>query len=241
MDNTFSQLMEAYVKCHLESEQGQSAMKYAMASYIHQNSIRRLKNFKDNATDPFSFLYHPYEQIETLLMQCSTVSSLLQQCSNHLVPDYLSTAVLGIHECCTFLNVYVSVAKFDETALTKTVDQIIQSNHALLAQASQKPRTMTREEFLSLADEPEYYEPYSGPERSDESKLRAHGYSVAQNSSMSDTARQELLRSLIAKRVVSKGYVISYLKHLIQINGRKESNYIALKKWESDLQYVLKL
>jgi hypothetical protein len=58
---------------------------------------------------------------------------------------------------------------------------------------------------------------------------------------MSDDARQELLKTLITKKVVSRGYVISYLKHLIQINGKKESNYIALKKWETDLQYILKL
>ena len=241
MQDTFYQLMEAYIKCYLESEQGQSAMKYSMISYINQYCIRRLNGLQDNASDPFSFLYRPYKQIETLLAQCDTVSTLLKQCSNHIVPDSLSNAVLGIHECCTILSTYVSIIKFEESTLTKQVDQIIQSNYNLLAQSSYKPRTMTREEFLSLADEPEYHEPYSGPERSDESILREYGYSVAQNSSMSDDARQELLKTLITKKVVSRGYVISYLKHLIQINGKKESNYIALKKWETDLQYRLKL
>lgn len=89
-------------------------------------------------------------------------------------------------------------------------------------------------------EEPDYsyYEPR---ERAEESKLKKYGYSVSENSRYTTPERQDLLRRIIASKEVSKGYVISYLRHMIQINGKKESNYIALKKWESDLEYVLKL
>lgn len=84
---------------------------------------------------------------------------------------------------------------------------------------------------------------YNGdyPERRDISKLKEYGYSVSQDSALTDDARQELLHFLITTKKVSKSYVICYLKHMIQINGRKETNYIAMKKWRNDLEYVMKL
>ena len=85
------------------------------------------------------------------------------------------------------------------------------------------------------------YSEFEPHERAEESKLKKYGYSVSENSRMTTPDRQDLLRRIIASREVSKGYVISYLRHMIQINGKKESNHIALKKWESDLEYVLKL
>ena len=89
-------------------------------------------------------------------------------------------------------------------------------------------------------EEPEYIN-YEYPDRAEESRLKKYGYSVSENSRYTTPERQDLLRRIIASKEVSKGYVISYLRHMIQINGKKESNHIALKKWESDLDYVLKL
>lgn len=92
-------------------------------------------------------------------------------------------------------------------------------------------------------EEPEVYSektkpytgPYDSPERNEESRLAKYGYSVGRNSRFTDAERQDLLRWLIESKKVSKGYVISHLKHMIAINGKKESNYIALEKWKGDL------
>ena len=85
------------------------------------------------------------------------------------------------------------------------------------------------------------YSDYVHLERADISKLKKYGYSVSENSRYTTAERQDLLRRIIASKEVSKGYVVSCLRHLILINGKKESNHRALKKWESDLEYVLKL
>lgn len=91
---------------------------------------------------------------------------------------------------------------------------------------------------MELEETPDDFIP---PERNVESKLVKYGYSVSQNSRLIKSERQDLLRRIIASKEVSKGYIISYLKHNIAINGKKESNYYALQKWKSDLEYVLKL
>lgn len=85
------------------------------------------------------------------------------------------------------------------------------------------------------------YVDYPQKERAEESVLKKHGYTVDRNSTLSNTARQELLQILIEKKIVSKGYVITYLESNIRINGKKESNHCALQRWKSDLDFVLKL
>ena len=78
-------------------------------------------------------------------------------------------------------------------------------------------------------------------ERASESKLRKLGYSVSSTSGTSDRQRQNLLKDAIEIGAVSRGYVISYLSHMIKINGQKASNEYACIKWKSDLDFVLKL
>ena len=107
-------------------------------------------------------------------------------------------------------------------------------------------RTLTREEFLTvnLDDiDSDTFEAinYTPPERAQESKLKKYGYSVAWDNHLSTKKRQDLLRDLIESGKVSKGYVISYLKHNIQINGKKESNEFAVMKWKEDLDFIYKL
>ena len=82
---------------------------------------------------------------------------------------------------------------------------------------------------------------YNPPERAQESQLKKYGYSVAWGNPLSNKERQVLLKKLIESGKVSKGYVISYLKHNIQINGKKESNEFAVSKWKDDLEFVYKL
>ena len=78
-------------------------------------------------------------------------------------------------------------------------------------------------------------------ERASESKLRKLGYSVSSTSGTSDKHRQALLKDAIGIGAVSRGYVISYLSHMIKINGQKASNEYACRKWQADLDFVLKL
>lgn len=91
----------------------------------------------------------------------------------------------------------------------------------------------------SLFDEEDYKGTQT--ERAEVSKLKMYGYTVSQNSRLTNAERQDKLRRLIVSKELSKGYIISYLQHMIQINGKKESNNIAVKKWKSDLEYVMKL
>ena len=78
-------------------------------------------------------------------------------------------------------------------------------------------------------------------ERAPESRLRKLGYSVASTSDLSDAQRQALLRNAIRSGAVTKGYVVQYLSHMIEINGKKPSNQYACEKWKSDLDFVLRL
>ena len=109
---------------------------------------------------------------------------------------------------------------------------------------------MSIEEFLSLTedelDELDAESLYNTSndhytERAEQSILNKYGYSVSQESHKTDKQRQDLLEHLILTRKVSKSYVISYLEHLIKINGKKEANYLAVEKWKSDLNFVRKL
>ena len=245
MTDSLNQLMQTYVKCFVESNEGQSLIKHTMIEYINQQCKSRFISFRDEATDPFSFLYYPYEQIEHLIEQCDSVDNLIDKLTEQIDLDSLSTIVRAIYECCNQISTYIRDITFAQTPATQRVDTIIENNKLIIAKlhskADKRTPTMSREEFLKLPEETEYYGPYDGPDRADESILRRHGYSVAQNSLLSNSARQDLLRKLITTNTVSKGYVISYLEHIIQINGKKESNYIALSKWKSDLEYVRKL
>lgn len=78
-------------------------------------------------------------------------------------------------------------------------------------------------------------------ERANESKLRKLGYSVSAISGLSDRQRQVLLQNAIECGAISRGYVISYLSNMIKINGRSPANAEATKKWQSDLDFVLRL
>lgn len=78
-------------------------------------------------------------------------------------------------------------------------------------------------------------------ERAQESELYKLGYTVSSSSNLSTKHRQMILKNAIDVGAVSKGYVISHLSHLIKINGKKASNEYAVKKWQADLEFVLKI
>lgn len=116
-------------------------------------------------------------------------------------------------------------------------------------------KTWSKEEFLAMAkDDSEdlddnslhsavsfISDSSSHLERAEQSILNKFGYSVSSERNASTKERQELLAHLIMTKKVSKGYVISYLDHLIKINGKSSRNYIAVMKWTEDLAFVKSL
>ena len=116
-----------------------------------------------------------------------------------------------------------------------------------LAHNRQK-KTYTLEELLSLDEDspqasasPATVYSHSFHERAEQSKLYRWGYSVSKESGLSTKQRQDLLRHLILTNKLSKGYIINFLEHLIEINGKKESNNNAVAKWTADLNFVRNL
>lgn len=239
MASSFELLMEAYIKCYMESEVGKIAMGKAMMSYISKYVISRLTSIQSN--ELFQKIYYtPYKQIDSLLDLSEDILEVLDNVNKHSELENLANIVMNIYSF-NHIKSYYGIVTYGETEETRMVDGIIQRNRTMMASIKARNSIMSLEEFLSLPVEQEEKNQYNGPERNNESKLRKLGYNVSQDSLLSDYDRQKLLKRLIDNKDVSKGYVISYLKHMIQINGKKQSNYSALERWKRDLQYVLKL
>lgn len=78
-------------------------------------------------------------------------------------------------------------------------------------------------------------------ESASESELHKSGYSVANNSGLSEKERQGILQNAIAQGIKSKGSVVAYLENNIRINGREESNSVAVCKWKRGQEFVKEL
>lgn len=74
-----------------------------------------------------------------------------------------------------------------------------------------------------------------------ESIYKQYGYNVSQIDGLSAPYRQTLLSDIIAKRIRTKEETIQFLSMLISVNGKKKENWLALKKWQEDLAYVVSL
>lgn len=242
MSETFEQLLSTYIQQYIESEKGQQLIEKLMTKHISEFCLRRLNTILDNVEDKINILlYTPYKQISLLIDQCDDVKEIL---ANYETLDFkidLSDLVLDIFKCCNLIDTYVHEVTLGETDLTRKVDQIILKNSMMISRAKFHLGRKSADNLLGESVHRNSLEGYNGPERADESKLKKLGYSVSQNNGMSDYQRQRLLKSLIEKNEISKGYVISHLKYMIKINGKKEANYMAVEKWKRDLQYVLNL
>lgn len=112
---------------------------------------------------------------------------------------------------------------------------------AMAKEGERQPRVLTREEFFALVDEEPSLENRSMasfPERAERSLLYELGYSVAQESGLSDQYRRDLLENIIRSGQMTKGQVSNHLYYLIKINGKKGTNDIAVSKWKRDLEFV---
>ena len=91
-------------------------------------------------------------------------------------------------------------------------------------------------------DEPSHtYDNKDFPERAAQSLLNKRGYNVGQTDDLPDWKRQEILKDIIDSGELSQGYICSHLKYLIKINGKKDANWLALEKWQRDLDFVQNL
>ncbi|MEE1060846.1 MAG: hypothetical protein UH080_03350 [Ruminococcus sp.] len=141
-------------------------------------------------------------------------------------------------------NLLTDIAQ--STSTISNINTSINEIYKILLQFNIQRRILTREEFLSLdlskvPNDISHNNTLTFPERAQESKLKKYGYSVAKDSLLNNKERQALLKELIDKGKVSKGYVIGCLKHNIQINGKKANNEFAVAKWKDDLDFICKL
>ncbi len=72
-----------------------------------------------------------------------------------------------------------------------------------------------------------------------ESPLMICGYNVRQQGGLTKEERQYVISRILERGIMTKSGVIKYLSFFIKRNGKKESNSIAVKKWQEDLKFTL--
>jgi hypothetical protein len=239
MDKIFEEMMGNYIDRYLNSDNGQKLILLSMCNVLNQNNL-------DEAGKLLNEVLFFKKELKELKRISSKIKTALN--SNSLsVGEAHMKLCFAVTETSKLLSLIKTQPK-----LIPDFDNRVDIIYKVLLPFNIH-KGITLEEFLEMDEndyeDPEVYSeapksytgPYDPPERNEESRLMKYGYSVGQNSRFTDAERQDLLRWLIESKKVSKGYVISHLKHMIAINGKKESNYIALKKWKSDLDFVLKL
>ena len=232
MDSSFNNQIESFVNKFLNSCEGQLSILLSMASVVNQKNITNVTKIISEGASQLSVwkdLKHISTEIKTLL-DCRAnlittqnyellCDSILEICQ--IVVDYQSKSVNSL-----FLE--EKTEKIKESLMIFNLAKRLISVEDLLEEFGDD--TECSESTNNTAE-------YS--ERRMQSELAKYGYSVSKNSGLTNKQRQDILHTLIEKNKVSKYYIISYLKHIIAINGKKESNYLALQKWKSDLDYVM--
>ena len=133
--------------------------------------------------------------------------------------------------CCNCNRVYVDRNYYADTINTAGKHnlnvEIVCSDGSLLSEAEDEPSY----EFASK----------DFPDRAEQSLLNKRGYNVGQTDDLPDWKRQEILRDIIDSGELTQGYICSHLKYLIKINGKKDANWLAVQKWQRDLDFVQNL
>ena len=78
-----------------------------------------------------------------------------------------------------------------------------------------------------------------GSNRNTKSILNINGYNVGMKSNLSDTQRQAIIKECIDENILSQSEIVSFLEYLIEFNGSKRENWLAVQKWERDLEFTL--
>lgn len=71
-----------------------------------------------------------------------------------------------------------------------------------------------------------------------ESILRQEGYTVSQKEALSDSERQNILKSVLTRGLMTKWDVIEHIELQISLRKNNSMYTTAILKWERDLQYI---
>lgn len=74
----------------------------------------------------------------------------------------------------------------------------------------------------------------------EESVLKKLGYSVSQKDNLSTKQRRDILEYVVDKGICSSNRVASFLQYLIENNGKRKNMEMAVSKWESDRDFILR-
>lgn len=107
-----------------------------------------------------------------------------------------------------------------------TIDIVLQDGSLLSDETKSNVPLLTRDDFA---------------ERAERSLLNKYGYNVGQTDNLSDKERQDILKGIIDRGELSPGYICSHIRYLIKINGKRDTNWLAVQKWKRDLEYVQSL
>lgn len=235
MDQNFRKMIESYMDSYLNSEKGQKACFLAMSNFFNNKNFEELVTISiQNTTLKF--------QIEDLKHISLCIKNILDN-GYSIINDEQCKIIGDTVAKTTEILTRINSAKISKYEILNLINEMYESVLPL----NIKQRPLTREEFLMLSEDDilheqnNYKKSTEFTDRASESKLKKYGYSVAWDSSLSNKKRQDLLKLLIETGEVSKAYVISYLKHNIQINGKKKSNEFAVLKWQDDLDFIQRL
>ena len=71
-----------------------------------------------------------------------------------------------------------------------------------------------------------------------ESILRQEGYTVSQKEDLSDGERQNILKSVLIRGLMTKWAIIEHIELQISLRKNKPMYAVAISKWERDLKYI---
>lgn len=94
---------------------------------------------------------------------------------------------------------------------------------------------------IRYIDSGKYYSPTDNPfvnYRDEESPLMLCGYSVRQKDAIPRNIRQDILRFIIERGILSRVNIIKYLELFINTNGMRRNMEYAVQKWKEDLHFV---
>lgn len=84
------------------------------------------------------------------------------------------------------------------------------------------------------------YTPIDDGPFSNASPLMICGYNV-RSGVLTEAHRHAILTNIIYNGIMTKVEIIQYLEHFINFNGSKSNMYLAVSKWENDLEFVRRL
>ena len=68
--------------------------------------------------------------------------------------------------------------------------------------------------------------------------LKKEGYTVSQRESLSDDERQEIIKSVLSRKLMTKQEIIAHIELQISLRKNNEMYNNAVLKWKRDLLYI---